>query len=112
MIQECFAEEEAQDEEECGETDAVSFTEEWQSAMEHVQSLAKEDQSSMVDLVCDIYTDFNGAEPSTPELYEIFQGIKASFADEATEDLIEFEVSALELDGDESESEESDEDYS
>merc|ERR1719242_22812 len=96
LIQECFAEEEVQDEADCGETDAVSFAEEWSSAMEHVQSLAREDQESLVDLVC-----------------EIFAGIKASFADEATEDLIEAEVAALELDGDESESEESDdEDYS
>merc|ERR1740123_2882070 len=113
LIQECFAEEEVQDEEDCGETDAVSFAEEWSSAMEHVQSLAREDQESLVDLVCDIYADHHGAEPSTPELYEIFAGIKASFADEATEDLIESEVTALELDGDESESEENDdEDYS
>jgi len=113
LIQECFAEEEVQDEADCGETDAVSFAEEWSSAMEHVQSLAREDQEGLVDLVCDIYADHHGSEPSTPELYEIFAGIKASFADEATEDLVEAEVAALELDGDESESEESDdEDYS
>merc|ERR1712130_288505 len=113
LIQECFAEEEVQDEADSGETDAVSFAEEWQSAMDHVQSLAKEDQEAMVDLVCDIYTEHHGTEPSTPELYEIFEGIKASFADEATEDVVESEVAALELDGDSSLSEsEDDEDYS
>merc|ERR1719189_762361 len=62
LIQECFAEEEVQDEADCGETDAVSFAEEWSLAMEHVQSLAKEDQEAMVDLVCDIYADHHGAD--------------------------------------------------
>merc|ERR1712219_21754 len=78
----------------------------WESAMDHIEALAKSDQTEMVNIICDIYSEMSGEEPSTPELYELFAEIKASFAAEATEDVISKELEDL-ADDDDSD----DEDY-
>merc|ERR1719320_505443 len=91
-IEASFAEEDVEDQEDSGELDADSFAAEWQSAMEHIEMAAQRDQEEMVNALCDIYCDQHGEEPSTPELYEMFQGIKASFAEEAADDVIESEL--------------------
>ena len=115
-IEASFAEEDVEDQEDSGELDADSFAAEWQSAMEHIQVTAQQDQEEMVNALCDIYCHHHGEEPSTPELYEMFQGIKASFAEEAADDLIESELAAMdrtlddEHDDAERESEDEDED--
>merc|ERR1719403_638407 len=92
-VEDALAEsEEEEDEEDDGEIDADTFAEEWSSAMDHIQALAKSDQEEMVNIICDIYSEMSGEEPSTPELYELFAEIKASFAAEATEDVISKEL--------------------
>merc|ERR1712025_699375 len=108
-IEASFAEEDVEDQEECGELDAVQFAAEWQWAMEHVEMAAQRDREEMVNALCDIYCDHHGEEPSTPELYEMFSGIKASFAEEAADDLIESELTAMESMQIESESDDDDE---
>merc|ERR1711951_279038 len=106
-VEDALAEsEEEEDEEDDGEIDAESFAEEWESAMDHIEALAKSDQTEMVNIICDIYSEMSGEEPSTPELYELFAEIKASFAAEATEDVISKELDDL-ADDDDSD----DEDY-
>merc|ERR1739838_233675 len=106
-IEQGLAEEDEEDV--TGELDADSFAVEFQSAIDDIQMLAKQDQEEMVDALCDIYCDYNGEEPSTPELYEMFADIKASFVEEAVEDLIENEREVIET---EYEDESDDEDYS
>merc|ERR1712217_608945 len=106
-VEDALAEsEEEEDSEDDGDIDAETFEEEWSSAMDHIQSLAKSDQSAMVNTICDLYCEISGEEPSTPELYELFAEIKASFAKEATEDVISQELDDL-ADDDDSD----DEDY-
>ena len=110
-IEQGLAEEDEEDK--TGELDADSFAHHFQSAIDHIQMLAKQDQEEMVDALCDIYCDYNGEEPSTPELYEMFADIKASFVEEAVEDLIENELEVIEAEyEDEDESSVDDEDYS
>jgi len=99
----------AESEEEEEEVDEDSFAAEWNSAMSHVEALAKSNQMEMVNTICDIYCELNGEEPSTPELYELFADIKASFSEEATEDLINKELEDYEYGDDEDDIE--DEDY-
>merc|ERR1711951_281276 len=107
-VEDALAEsEEEEDEEDDGEIDAETFAEEWESAMYHIEAVAKSDQSKMVNTICDLYCEISGEEPSTPELYELFADIKACFAEEATEDVISKELDDLADDDDESE----DEDY-
>ena len=113
-IEASFAEEDVEDQEDSGELDADSFAAEWQSAMEHIEMAAQRDQEEMVNALCDIYCDQHGEEPSTPELYEMFQGIKASFAEEAADDVIESELTAMEieLESDDDDESEDEDDYS
>merc|ERR1712241_1234522 len=100
-VEDALAEsEEEEDEEEDGEVDAETFAEEWESAMDHVEALAKEDQMEMVNTICDIYCQLSGEEPSTPELYELFANIKASFAKEATEEVLSNELDDIAADDD------------
>merc|ERR1719499_2964785 len=95
-VEDALAEsEEEDDEEEDGEVDAETFAEEWESAMDHVEALAKSDQSAMVNVICNMYSEATGEEPSTPELYELFANIKASFAKEATDEVIAAELDDL-----------------
>merc|ERR1719295_74031 len=104
-VEDALAEsEEEEDEEDEGDIDADTFAEEWSSAMDHIEALAKSDQTEMVNIICDIYSEMSGEEPSTPELYELFAEIKASFAAEATEEVIATEIDDLVDDSD-------DEDY-
>merc|ERR1712113_699702 len=67
---------------------------------DHVEALAKEDQMEMVNTICDIYCQLSGEEPSTPELYELFANIKASFAKEATEEVLSNELDDIAADDD------------
>merc|ERR1712121_15236 len=106
-VEDALAEsEEEDDEEDEGDIDADTFAEEWSAAMDHIEAVAKSDQTEMVNMICDIYCEISGEEPSTPELYELFAEIKASFAAEATEDVISKELDDL-ADDDDSD----DEDY-
>merc|ERR1711973_686251 len=75
-VEDALAESEEEDDEE-------AFAEEWESAMDHIEAVAKSDQSKMVNTICDLYCEISGEEPSTPELYELFADIKACFAEEA-----------------------------
>merc|ERR1719499_2609840 len=95
-VEDALAEsEEEEDSEDDGDIDADTFAEEWSSAMDHIQSLAKSDQTAMVNTICNMYSEATGEEPSTPELYELFANIKASFAEEATEEVIATEIDDL-----------------
>jgi len=95
-VQDGLAEEEAADHDLSGELDHDSFAAEWQSAMDHIKMVALHHQEPLVDALCDSFYDQYGAEPSTPELYEIFAEIKASFAEEAADDLLEAELTEIE----------------
>merc|ERR1719410_3386150 len=95
-VEDALAEsEEEDDSEDDGDIDADTFAEEWSSAMDHIQSLAKSDQTAMVNTICNMYSEATGEEPSTPELYELFANIKASFAKEATDEVIAAELDDL-----------------
>merc|ERR1719499_536159 len=95
-VEDALAEsEEEDDSEDDDDIDADTFAEEWSSAMDHIQSLAKSDQTAMVNTICNMYSEATGEEPSTPELYELFANIKASFAEEATEEVIATEIDDL-----------------
>jgi len=107
-IEQGLAEEDEEDEADSGDLDGDSFAAEFESAIDHIQMVAKQDQEEMVDALCDIYCDYNGEEPSTPELYEMFADIKASFVEEAAEDLIENALEEI----DDDDEEQSDSDYS
>merc|ERR1719461_2126692 len=63
--------------------------------MDHIQTVAKLDQTEMVNVICNMYSEATGEEPSTPELYELFANIKASFAKEATDEVIAAELDDL-----------------
>merc|ERR1711953_1225279 len=95
-VEDALAEsEEEDDEEDEGDIDADTFAEEWSAAMDHIQAVAKLDQTEMVNVICNMYSEATGEEPSTPELYELFANVKASFAKEATEEVIAAELDDL-----------------
>merc|ERR1712228_278432 len=77
------------DEESLEEVDVSVFEQEMYYALDNVRKLAKHDQSSFVDQICDVYQLYNGFEPSIDELSDIFAGIKQEFADEAAEEILE-----------------------
>merc|ERR1711923_173519 len=52
-VEDALAEsEEEDDSEDDGDIDAETFEEEWSSAMDHIQSLAKSQQSAVVNTIC------------------------------------------------------------
>jgi len=63
--------------------------EEFESALSHIRSLAKEHQSSLVDNISDTFKSLNGVEPSEEELLSILDLLKSSFADEARDDFLD-----------------------
>jgi len=115
-VQDGLAEEEAADHDLSGELDHDSFAAEWLSAMDHIKMVALHHQEPLVDALCDSFYDQYGAEPSTPELYEIFAEIKASFAEEAADDLLEAELTEIERqraeDDEDDDDDQEDSDYS
>merc|ERR1712224_71937 len=86
------------DEEEVDEVDEVAEEEsedvpvdpeEFESALSHIRSLAKEHQSSLLDNISDTFKSLNGVEPSEEELLSILDLLKSSFADEARDDFLD-----------------------
>merc|ERR1711971_1402503 len=63
--------------------------EEFESALSHIRSLAKEHQSSLVNNISDTFKSLNGVEPSEEELLSILDLLKSSFADEARDDFLD-----------------------
>merc|ERR1712129_551149 len=63
--------------------------EEFESALSHIRSLAKEHQSSLVENISDTFKSLNGVEPSESELLSILDLLKSSFADEARDDFLD-----------------------
>merc|ERR1712150_281684 len=101
------------DEESVEDVDVSVFEQEMYYALDNVRKLAKHDQSSFVDQICDVYQLYNGFEPSIDELSDMFAGIKQEFADEAAEEILE-DVDEVIADQEEEESEsdeEKDSDY-
>merc|ERR1712228_1154815 len=93
------------DEESLEEVDVSVFEQEMYYALDNVRKLAKHDQSSFVDQICDVYQLYNGFEPSIDELSDIFAGIKQEFADEAAEEILEDVDEEIGAEEDESENE-------
>merc|ERR1719334_1353296 len=73
------------EEEEEEEMDESQFNKEMAEALEAVRELAQMHQPEFVDKICDLYEELNEEEPTTAELYNLFEGIKNQFAEEAVE---------------------------
>jgi len=67
---------------------AEVFQSELESALAHVQELGRKQQEAFYESVVQIFAESNGYEPSLNEVYEIFDGIKEDFADEAREQFL------------------------
>jgi len=78
-----------QEDEAENESENELFLNEMDLALQHVRKLAAKQQEEFVNTVCEIFGDSNGFEPSLPELYAIFDGVKEKFADEARGDFLE-----------------------
>merc|ERR1719378_1186938 len=72
-------------EEEEEEMDESAFNKEMAEALDAVRELAQMHQPEFVDKICDLYEELNDEEPTTAELYNLFEGIKNQFAEEAVE---------------------------
>merc|ERR1711971_1103247 len=87
------------------EQDVDDFQLEMDLALENVRQLASYHQEEVVVKISDLYSLYNGSEPSVYDLADMFAGIKQEFADEAAEEILE-DVDEVIADQEESESEE------
>jgi len=95
------------------EQDVDDFQLEMDLALENVRQLASYHQEELVVKISDLYSLYNGSEPSVYDLADMFAGIKQEFADEAAEEILE-DVDEVIADQEEEESEseeEKDSDY-
>merc|ERR1712154_533381 len=88
--------------------DPDTFSSEMELALANVRKLASFQQEEFIVKISDLYSLYNGSEPSVYDLADIFTGIKQEFADEAAEEIL----SELDEDiADEEEDGDSDSDY-
>merc|ERR1712154_711164 len=64
------------------------FRSEYEAAIQNVKKLGTLHQEQLFEAVVEIFASSNGYEPSLNEVYEIFDGIKEDFADEAREQFL------------------------
>jgi len=77
------------DDSECeSEGEGDDFSEQFDSAIEHIRDLGAHRQPAMVDRICNIFAASSGMEATLQNLSEMFESIKASFVSEEKEDLL------------------------
>lgn len=68
--------------------DPDTFSSEMDLALANVRKLASFQQEEFIVKISDLYSLYNGSEPSVYDLADIFSGIKQEFADEAAEEIL------------------------
>merc|ERR1712241_1403414 len=68
--------------------DPDTFVSEMELALANVRKLASYQQEEFVTKISDLYSLYNGKEPSASDLADVFSGIKQEFADEAAEEIL------------------------
>lgn len=89
--------------------DPDTFASEMELALANVRKLATYQQEEFVTKISDLYSLYNGSEPSASDLADVFSGIKQEFADEAAEEILseldeDIEQAEKKEDGDDSDS--------
>merc|ERR1712039_1002605 len=89
--------------------DPDTFASEMELALANVRKLASYQQEEFVTRISDLYSLYNGKEPSVDDLADVFSGIKQEFADEAAEEILseldeDIEQAEKKEDGDDSDS--------
>merc|ERR1712048_1521581 len=84
--------------------DPDTFASEMELALTNVRKLASYQQEEFVTKISDLYSLYNGSEPSVSDLADVLSGIKQEFADEAAEEIL----SELDEDIEQAEKEEKD----
>merc|ERR1712233_225981 len=68
--------------------DPDTFASEMELALANVRKLASYQQEEFIVKISDLYSLYNGSEPSAYDLADIFTGIKQEFADQAAEEIL------------------------
>jgi len=82
------------------------FAADFELALEHTREVAASHRESLVNSICDIFSEMNGKEATAEDLSGIFDRIKQTFAQEAEEQFLEIHENDSEND-----SEDEDSDY-